>query len=282
MTTTDAEKMVGKILGLDSTVDLLKYDPFSITVSNSRSLNNNDAALDYKVKAAQIFNLGYVTEAVANQGEQKGFNGLQSLGEKLFLAANRGASTLDLTTNDDLKAYFGTLNVGISAGALDAFTSIAQQANSLIKQSGASSDVLSVLSSDRSIDGLGSNKLLNSGIDSSRDLMADVLKKDESFANGGAAKVFWSDVNIADGSVAFQALHEFMGLPSDIHTYSSLPQVELQAEHRGETNAIAAKNFPKTRSLIGSGEVFKISKVPFRYSSLKLFMVMAGIKKSMI
>ena len=237
----EAEAMVGKILGIDSTVDLLKYDPFSITVSNSRSLDNNNIALDYKVKAAQIFNLGYVTEAVAGQ---ESFNGLQSLGNELLKAATHSdgsIGSLDLTANDDLKKYFSGLSSSISAGALDAFTSITQQANSLIKQSGASGEVLSVISSDRSIDGLGSNKLLNKGIDSSRDLLADVLKKDESFADGGAAKLFWSDANVADGSIAFEALHNFIGLPSDIHSYASLPDVQLQAEHRGETNAIAAK-----------------------------------------
>ena len=237
----EAEAMVGKILGIDSTVDLLKYDPFSITVSNSRSLDNNNIALDYKVKAAQIFNLGYVTEAVAGQDS---FNGLQSLGNELLKAATHSdgsIGSLDLTANDDLKKYFSGLSSNISAGALDAFTSITQQANSLIKQSGASGEVLSVISSDRSIDGLGSNKLLNKGIDSSRDLLADVLKKDESFADGGAAKLFWSDANVADGSIAFEALHNFIGLPSDIHSYASLPDVQLQAEHRGETNAIAAK-----------------------------------------
>jgi hypothetical protein len=237
----EAEAMVGKILGIDSTVDLLKYDPFSITVSNSRSLDNNNIALDYKVKAAQIFNLGYVTEAVAGQ---ESFNGLQSLGNELLKAATHSdgsIGSLDLTANDDLKKYFSGLSSSISAGALDAFTSITQQANSLIKQSGASGEVLSVISSDRSIDGLGSNKLLNKGIDSSRDLLADVLKKDESFADRGAAKLFWSDANVADGSIAFEALHNFIGLPSDIHSYASLPDVQLQAEHRGETNAIAAK-----------------------------------------
>ena len=238
----DAEKMVSKILGLDSTIDLLKYDPFSINVSNSRSLNNNDIALDYKVKAAQVFNLGYVTEAVAGQ---EGFNGLESLGKELARAASRkdgSIGTLDLAATDDLKAYFnGLASVNVSDGALDAFSSITQQANSLIKQSGASSEVLSVISSDRSIDGLGSNKLLNSGINSSRDLLADVIKKDAGFSDGGAAKVFWSDQNTADGAQTFESLHKFMGLPSDKSKYTTLPQIELKAEHRGETNAIASK-----------------------------------------
>ena len=238
----DAEKMVSEILGLDSTIDLLKYDPFSINVSNSRSLNNNDIALDYKVKAAQVFNLGYVTEAVAGQ---EGFNGLESLGKELARAASRkdgSIGTLDLAATDDLKAYFnGLASVNVSDGALDAFSSITQQANSLIKQSGASSEVLSVISSDRSIDGLGSNKLLNSGINSSRDLLADVIKKDAGFSDGGAAKVFWSDQNTADGAQTFESLHKFMGLPSDKSKYTTLPQIELKAEHRGETNAIASK-----------------------------------------
>jgi len=242
MASVDAEKMVSKILGLDDTIDLLRYDPFSITVSNTRSLNNNDIALDYKVKAAQIFNLGYVTEAVSGQGE---FNGLESLGKELARAASRSdgsIGTLDLTATDDLKTYFdGLSSVKISDGALDAFSSITQQANSLIKQSGASSEVLSVLSGDRSIDGLGSNKLLNSGINSSRDLLADVLKRDASFSDGGAAKLIWDNQNAVDGSVAFEALHKFIGLPSDKSSYTSLPQVELKAEHRGETNAIASK-----------------------------------------
>ena len=242
MASVDAERMVSKILGLDNTIDLLRYDPFSITVSNTRSLNNNDIALDYKVKAAQIFNLGYVTEAVAGQ---EAFNGLESLGKELARAASRSdgsIGTLDLTATDDLKAYFGGLSsVKISDGALDAFSSITQQANSLIKQSGASSEVLSVLSSDRSIDGLGSNKLLNTGINSSRDLLADVLKKDASFSDGGAAKVIWNNQNAVDGSVTFGALHKFIGLPSDKSSYTSLPQVELKAAHRGETNAIASK-----------------------------------------
>ncbi|WP_353091742.1 hypothetical protein, partial [Synechococcus lacustris] len=114
----DAEKMVSKILGLDSTIDLLKYDPFSINVSDSRSLNNNDIARDYKVKAAQVFNLGYVTEAVAGQ---EWFNGLESLGKELARAASRkdgSIGTLDLAATDDLKAYFnGLASVNVSDGA---------------------------------------------------------------------------------------------------------------------------------------------------------------------
>ena len=241
LTTEEAEELVSTILGLESTLDLLTYDPFSISISNLRSNNEVDFALDYKIKAAQIYNLGYTTEVVTSA---ESFGGLKSLGKELVRTAIRSDGTfgtLDLTATDDLKTYFGGLSaVKISNGALDAFSSIAQQANSLIRDSGASSEILSILSSDRSIDGLGSNKLLNQGIDSSRDLLADILKKDESFSDGGAAKIFWSDLNVSDGSVAFEALHEFMGIPADIYSYSSLPQLELEADHNGETTAISA------------------------------------------
>ena len=235
-----AQQAVVKILGLDSSIDLATFDPFSVSVSGP-------GADDYRVKAAQLYNLGYITEVVAGE---EGYSGLSSLGRNLLQAAtgtDGSLKSLDLTSTDDLSTFFKGLDgIEVSAGAVDAFTSIANRGNIQIAESGAAGNVLAALNGDRSLDGLSNSKLSDSNFDSSRDLLNRTLLADYSFTEGGAAEFVWNESLLPDsaqgGQQQLEAMQTFMGLPTeadDQGAYTHLPGANIQARHSGETNAYA-------------------------------------------
>jgi Ca2+-binding RTX toxin-like protein len=235
-----AELAVVKILGLDPSIDLATFDPFSVSVSGQVSE-------DYRVKASQLYNLGYITDVVA---ADESYNGLSSLGRNLLQAATRtdgSLVSLNLASTDDLTTFFkGLAAIEVSAGALDAFTSIANRGNLQIADSGAAADVLSVLNSDRSLDGLSRTKLSDSSFDSSRDLMHETLRADYTFEEGGAAAFIWDERRLGvpspDEDLLFEAMQTFIGLPEGPDAkqhYTHLPGADIQARHNGETNAYA-------------------------------------------
>ena len=234
-----AQEAVVKILGLDPKIDLATFDPFSATVSGP-------GADDYRTKAAQLFNLGYITEVVAGE---EGYSSLSSLGRNLLQAAtgtDGSVKSLDLASTDDLRTFFGGLaEIEVSNGALDAYISIANQSNKQIAESGAAGDVLAKLNSDRSLDGLSQSKLSNSDFDSCRDLLDQTLLRDNSFTDGGAAALIWDEqlgLTDQDADLQFEAMQAFVGMPvgqDQAQAYGNLPGVNIQARHIGETNAYA-------------------------------------------
>ena len=235
-----AREAVVKILGLDPKIDLASFDPFSATVSGS-------GAEEYRVKAAQLYNLGYITEVVAGE---KGYSGLSSLGRDLLKAAtgtDGSLKSLDLASSDDLGTFFKGLDgIEVSAGAVDAFISIANRGNLAIAASGADGDVLAALNSDQSLDGLAHSRLSDKNFDSSRDLLSQTLLADNSFADGGAAALLWDQEHFgltdADADIQFTAIQDFIGMPvgpDQESSYGHLPGVDIQARHLGETNAYA-------------------------------------------
>ena len=234
-----AQEAVVKILGLDPKIDLATFDPFSATVSGP-------GADDYRTKAAQLFNLGYITEVVAGE---EGYSSLSSLGRNLLQTAtgtDGSVKSLDLASTDDLRTFFGGLaEIEVSNGALDAYISIANQSNKQIAESGAAGDVLAKLNSDRSLDGLSQSKLSNSDFDSCRDLLSQTLLRDNSFTDGGAAALIWDEqlgLTDQDADLQFEAMQAFVGMPvgqDQAQAYGNLPGVNIQARHIGETNAYA-------------------------------------------
>ena len=234
-----AQEAVVKILGLDPKIDLATFDPFSATVSGP-------GADDYRTKAAQLFNLGYITEVVAGE---EGYSSLSSLGRNLLQTAtgtDGSVKSLDLASTDDLRTFFGGLaEIEVSNGALDAYISIANQSNKQIAESGAAGDVLAKLNSDRSLDGLSQSKLSNSDFDSCRDLLDQTLLRDNSFTDGGAAALIWDEqlgLTDQDADLQFEAMQAFVGMPvgqDQAQAYGNLPGVNIQARHIGETNAYA-------------------------------------------
>ena len=234
-----AQEAVVKILGLDPKIDLATFDPFSATVSGP-------GADDYRTKAAQLFNLGYITEVVAGE---EGYSSLSSLGRNLLQAAtgtDGSVKSLDLASTEDLSTFFkGLAGIEVSNGALDVYISIANQSNNQIAESGAAGDVLAKLNSDRSLDGLSQSKLSNSDFDSCRDLLDQTLLRDNSFTDGGAAALIWDEqlgLTDQDADLQFEAMQAFVGMPvgqDQAQAYGNLPGVNIQARHIGETNAYA-------------------------------------------
>ena len=234
-----AQEAVVKILGLDPKIDLATFDPFSATVSGP-------GADDYRTKAAQLFNLGYITEVVAGE---EGYSSLSSLGRNLLQTAtgtDGSVKSLDLASTDDLRTFFGGLaEIEVSNGALDAYISIANQSNKQIAESGAAGDVLAKLNSDRSLDGLSQSKLSDNDFDSCRDLLSQTLRRDDSFTDGGAAALIWDEqlgLTDQDADLQFAAMQAFVGMPvgqDQAQAYGNLPGVNIQARHIGETNAYA-------------------------------------------
>jgi hypothetical protein len=235
-----AAAKVVTILGLDPAIDLASFDPFSATVSGP-------GADDYRVKAAQLYNLGYIADVVAGE---EGYAGLSSLGRNLLQTAtgsDGSLKSLDLASNGDLSTFFkGLAGIEVSAGAVDVFTSIANRGNLQIASSGAAGDVLAALNGDRSLDGLSSSKLSDSSFNSSRDLLDQTLLADNSFAEGGAAAFVWNQqllgVAEPDADLQFAAMQDFLGLPQGADQqqgYTHLPGADIQARHTGETNAYA-------------------------------------------
>ena len=234
-----AQEAVVKILGLDPKIDLATFDPFSATVSGP-------GADDYRTKAAQLYNLGYITEVVAGE---EGYSSLSSLGRNLLQTAtgtDGSVKSLDLTSTEDLRTFFeGLAGIEVSNGALDAYISIANLSNKQIAESGAAGDVLSKLNSDRSLDGLSQSKLSDNDFDSCRDLLSQTLLRDNSFTDGGAAALIWDEqlgLTDQDADLQFEAMQAFVGMPvgqDQAQAYGNLPGVNIQARHIGETNAYA-------------------------------------------
>jgi len=234
-----AQEAVVKILGLDPKIDLATFDPFSATVSGP-------GADDYRTKAAQLYNLGYITEVVAGE---EGYSSLSALGRNLLQTAtgtDGSVKSLDLTSTEDLRTFFEGLDgIEVSNGALDAYISIANLSNKQIAESGAAGDVLSKLNSDRSLDGLSQSKLSDNDFDSCRDLLGQTLLRDNSFTDGGAAALIWDQqlgLTDQDADLQFEAMQAFVGMPvgqDQAQAYGNLPGVNIQARHIGETNAYA-------------------------------------------
>ena len=244
ITTELAEEKIMTLLGLDSDVigDLSTYNPFS----EAQIENNSDVATDFKVKAAQIYNLGYISNEVVDQAE---FNGLGSIAFNLVEAATSvdgQLNSIDLSDTDDLGAFFSIYQesgqTSVSDVALDALISVVACGNEEIQKSGASQEVLSVVHSDQSLDGLSSSSVTDSDFDGYRNQLHQTLAADLSAEEGGSASVVWQDrsLEMSDSEIT-NSVEAYLGIPelSDSQGFSTLPGLDVQASHEGETNAFA-------------------------------------------
>ena len=246
ITSEMAEAQIMTLLGLDADVigNFSTYNPFS----EVEVLNNADAATDYKVKAAQVYNLGYVSDEIVDDGE---FTGLGSIATNLISSATNAEgqlNSIDLTKTDDLSSFFkiyeeqGT--TAVSSAAVNTLISIVSSGNEEIRDSGASQEVLSVIHSDQSLDGLATSSVTDSDFDGYRNQLHKRLSVDSSADEGGSASVVWqeSDSEVTDSQMT-GLVEQYFGIPdlSTPQSFSSLEGLDLQATHEGETNAFAVE-----------------------------------------
>ena len=224
-----AEAQIMTLLGLDADVigNFSTYNPFS----DVEALNNPDAATDYKVKAAQIYNLGYVSDEIVDDGE---FTGLGSIATNLISSATNAEGQLnpiDLTKTDDLSSFFkiyedqGT--TAVSSAAVNTLISIVSSGNEEIRDSGASQEVLSVIHSDQSLDGLATSSVTDSDFDGFRNQLHKRLAVDRGPDEGGSASVVWqeSDSEVTDSQMT-RLVEEYLGIPdlSNSQSFNSLEE----------------------------------------------------------
>ena len=241
-----AEEKIMTLLGLDEDVigDLSTYNPFS----EIELTNNIDAATDYKVKAAQIYNLGYVSDEII---EDDKFSGLGSIATNLVSAATSAdgqLNTINLAETDDLRSFFKIYqdegSIAVTNAAVDSLISVVSSGNEQIFDNGASQAVLSVIHSDQSLDGLTTSSVTDSDFDGYRNLLHKRLAANLSAEEGGSASVVWDEqgMDITNSEIT-RSVEEYLGVPSD--NFSTLKALDLKAIHNGETNAYAVDSDAK-------------------------------------
>ena len=244
ITTEFAEEQIMSLLGLDPEVisDLSSYNPFSEIEIET----NSEAATDYRIKASQLYNLGYVSNEIVQENE---FTGLGSIAVNLLGAATNAEGQLNainLSETDDLRSFFSIYQkegkTAVSDVAVDSLISVVASGNEAIQESGASQEVLSFIHSDRSLDGLTTSTVTNADFDGFRNQLHQTLAADLSSEEGGSASVVWQDrsLEMSDSEIT-NSVEAHLGIPelSDSQGFSTLPGLDVQSTHEGETNAFA-------------------------------------------
>ena len=142
------------------------------------------------------------------------------------------------------KIYEEQGTTAVSSAAVNTLISIVSSGNEEIRDSGASQEVLSVIHSDQSLDGLTTSSVTDSDFDGYRNQLHNRLAVDRSADEGGSASVVWQehDSEVTDSQMT-RLVEEHLGVPdlSASQSFSSLEGLDLQASHEGETNAFAVE-----------------------------------------